>query len=287
MKFRLTFHLISLVLSLMLFSYTHTTYASSVEAICEEISGKLRTIKKAQCLDFQLSHSSIYSVQNRALTYKEILPDGVYPKGRILYISGIHGDEYSAFSLSYLWLQTLLQQEGAIQYHWLFLPFANPDGLMKSPATRTNANGVDLNRNFPSPDWDEIAMHHWKQHSYKQNRRYPGPFANSEPETQWIVGLIEQFQPDVIISMHAPYGLLDYDGPEYAQPDQIGHLKLRPLGTYPGSLGRYAGEYLKIPVLTVELKSANSLPSQQEIDTMFADLKAWINDKIERQETDF
>ena len=33
----------------------------------------------------------------------------------------------------------------------LFIPCLNPDGMSKN--TRTNSNGVDLNRNFPTKNW--------------------------------------------------------------------------------------------------------------------------------------
>ncbi|RUM91207.1 MAG: murein peptide amidase A [Thiomicrospira sp.] len=259
-----------------------------IQDFCKDLSDKLRTVKYQKCLELGLNESHLYqSTEKRPLTYREVLPSSsMPPKGRILFIGGIHGDEYAAISLTYLWLQTLLKQGTETGYHWLFLPLANPDGLFKTPATRPNANSVDLNRNFPSPDWDELALRTWKNHYHKNKRRYPGPFANSEPETQWLVELIERFQPNAIISIHAPYGLLDYDGPEHAQPNKIGHLKHRALGTYPGSLGRYAGEHLNIPVLTLELKSAGRMPKDSEIQHMLQDLENWVAEKIKQNDWD-
>lgn len=261
---------------------------SAVTKFCKDFANKLRTVDYQGCLDLHLNQSIEHkTVEQRPLTYKEVLPiENQPPKGRILFIGGIHGDEYAAISVSYLWLQTLLSPKSQTEYHWLFLPLANPDGLFRSPATRQNADGVDLNRNFPSPDWDELAIRTWKNHYRMNKRRYPGPMAASEPETQWMVQLIERFKPTAIISVHAPYGLLDYDGPEHAQPNKIGHLKHRALGTYPGSLGRYAGEHLNIPVLTLELKSAGRMPNQTEINHMLQDLENWVAEKIEQKEWD-
>ncbi|MGE4500878.1 MAG: M14 family zinc carboxypeptidase [Hydrogenovibrio sp.] len=260
----------------------------AITEFCQDFADKLRTVDYQGCLTLNLNQSIEHkSIEHRPLTYKEVLPaNNQPPKGRILFISGIHGDEYSAISISYLWLKTLLSPESQTQYHWLFLPLANPDGLFQSPATRQNADGVDLNRNFPSPDWDELAIRTWKNHYRMNKRRYPGPTAASEPETQWMVQLVERFKPTAIISIHAPYGLLDYDGPEHAQPNKIGHLKHRALGTYPGSLGRYAGEHLNIPVLTLELKSAGRMPNQTEINHMLNDLETWVTEKIEQKEWD-
>jgi hypothetical protein len=50
----------------------------------------------------------------------------------------------------------------------------NPDGMLKSQPTRTNANGVDLNRNFPTPHWDKEAPRYWQQRTSNDPRRYPG-----------------------------------------------------------------------------------------------------------------
>ena len=262
---------------------------SKMNQYCSEWSKKLRTVKYQGCLDLQLKNSGFKSVQGRVLTERHFSPAGKFkhlPEGRILFISGIHGDEYSAMSMTYLWMQNMIKHQNQTRQHWLFFPIVNPDGLYRSPATRINANNVDLNRNFPSPDWDELAIKYWKKYYNKNKRRYPGKSANSEPETQWLVKTIEEFKPNAIISIHAPYGLLDYDGPDHAVPNKIGELKHKELGTYPGSLGRYAGEYLNIPVLTLELRSAGSMPNQKEIFKMWQDVEQWTMTKIQRLESD-
>lgn len=255
---------------------------------CQEWSLKLRSITYKECLQLNLQTSSYKSVHNRPLFHKEFTPpQGKRPKAKVLAIGGIHGDEYSAISISYLWMQTLNNHPERIEHQWLFLPLANPDGLFSQPAVRQNAKGVDLNRNFPTPDWDENAVNFWHKHYRGNPRRYPGSAPASEPETQWQVHLIEAFRPDAIISIHAPYGLLDYDGPDFAKPDKVGKLKLKQLGTFPGSLGRYAGEHLNIPVLTLELESAGSLPTEKEILQIWDDMTEWIENKLKPTELDF
>ncbi|WP_084151544.1 M14 family zinc carboxypeptidase [Thiomicrorhabdus sp. Milos-T2] len=260
----------------------------AIKEFCKEWSRKLRTVKYQGCMKLGLETSGAKSVKGRVLTQRHFKPAKVIkgsPEGRILFISGIHGDEYSAISMTYLWMQNMIKHQKENRQHWLFYPLVNPDGLFRTPATRINANNTDLNRNFPSPDWGELAIRYWKKYYKKNKRRYPGKAANSEPETQWLVKTIEEFKPDAIISVHAPYGLLDYDGPEHAVPNRIGALKHRELGTYPGSLGRYAGEYLNIPVLTLELRSAGSMPTQKEIYKMWKDLEHWTISKIQAQKT--
>ncbi|MBN2646569.1 MAG: succinylglutamate desuccinylase/aspartoacylase family protein [Thiotrichales bacterium] len=269
---------------------------TSLDGYCQEWAKKLRTVQYNGCKKLDLQAADIRSFENRLLTFREFIPqtkegesgEVIRPRGKILFISGIHGDEYSAISITYLWMLAMVNNQHALKHHWLFLPIANPDGLFRSdPATRTNARGVDMNRNFPSPDWDELALKYWQQYTGKNERRYPGPHAASEIETQWLVDTIRRFQPDAIVSVHAPYGLLDYDGPEHAMPTKIGMLKHRELGTYPGSLGRYAGEYLGIPVLTLELLSAGTMPKEGEIIKMWQDIEAWSNEKIQNPDRDF
>ena len=263
---------------------------ASLDSYCQAFAKKLRTVTYEGCLALGLHTSQNYqSIQQRPLTYREIMPNPkLPPKGKVLFVGGIHGDEYSAISLGYLWLQSLLQHPDENSFHWLFLPLVNPDGLLSSvPSQRQNASGVDLNRNFPTPDWNDSALNLWKKHTRSNPRRYPGPFAESEPETKWIVNFIKRYKPDVILSLHAPYGLLDYDGPDYATPDQIGHLKLHQLGTFPGSLGRYAGEFLNIPVLTIELEHAGKLPSEKYNYQMWRDFESWVDEKLSIKEVDF
>ena len=75
--------------------------------------------------------------------------------------------------------------------------------------------------------------------------------------------------------MHAPYHLVDYDGPPSA-PEMLGGLHLRRLGVYPGSLGNYAGIDMQMPIVTVELASAGIMPAKKEIDGMWRDLVRWL-----------
>lgn len=272
---------------------TGTTVAatsnSGIQQLCSQWSQKLNSTEYEPCLDLALQSTGYKSVEGRTLVHREFLPPlNKRPKARVLAIGGVHGDEYSAISIAYLWMQAMQAHPESLDHHWLFLPLANPDGLFKKPrSTRGNANGVDLNRNFPTPDWEDAAHKYWVNHARSNPRRYPGNLPASEPETQWQVSIIKAFQPDAIISIHAPYGLLDYDGPDFARPDKMGNLKLRQLGTFPGSLGRYAGEHLEIPVLTIELESAGILPSERDMLQIWQDMNDWIEGKLIPYEPDF
>jgi hypothetical protein len=254
--------------------------ADPVTRLCEEVGTKLGSVSIEDCLNQNLIHAT-FTATKRSLAFKDYQPlPKRKPLGRVLVIGGIHGDEFSSVSVIMKWMKILDEHHSGL-FHWRFVPAANPDGLLSSTSKRQNHNGVDLNRNFPTADWDDLAWEHWEQKAYRNPRRHPGSARASELETQWLVKQIAEFKPDAIISMHAPHHLVDYDGPPSA-PQVLGGLYLRPLGVYPGSLGNYAGIDLKLPIVTVELQSAGSMPSTREIDRMWRDLVRWLRDQLSR-----
>lgn len=182
---------------------------------------------------------------------------------RVLALSLIHGDEVPAGSVARNWMARLENIEP--RNHWRVIPIANPDGLKLR--TRMNANGVDLNRNFPSKDWDELALKYWKSKKRSDPRRYPGPSSASEIETRCLIKHLAEFKPDFIISVHTPLGVLDFDGPKVGNPN-FQPLPWVSLGNFPGSLGRYMWVDGKVPVLTIELKGSAGLRKLDEFDRL-------------------
>lgn len=183
-----------------------------------------------------------------------------YPEARKVLVMGlIHGDELASGALVKQWLMRLIEIDP--RNSWRFIPVANPDGYFKK--TRTNANGVDLNRNFPTRDWFELAHSHWARDTKKNPRRFPGSEPGSEPETKCLLSHVTQFEPDLIVSVHTPYGLVDFDGPKQIKP-KLPRLPFKALGTYPGSLGRLMWEDRSTPVLTVELTAERNIFTEIE-----------------------
>lgn len=248
-----------------------------VDALCVEVGNKLGSVSVEDCHRHEFQAGEMFSVKGRPLLVKDLLPRPGYPDFRVLIMGGIHGDEYSSISILFKWLDLYSRDGLEGEFLWRFAPLVNPDGLLEgTKASRQNANGVDLNRNFPSQDWNDSAVSYWRKSTGSNPRRYPGEQPASEPEVQWLVQQIDEFQPHVIVSLHAPYHLLDFDGPA-AAPERIGELQLRQLGVYPGSLGNYAGLNKLIPVVTLELPSAGSLPAREQITLMWRDLVAWLD----------
>lgn len=169
---------------------------------------------------------------------------------KVLVFSLIHGDETPAGTVGRYWMERL---EGIDPRNsWRVIPVLNPDGVKYK--TRTNANKIDINRNFPTKDWATGAIENWKRTTKSNPRRFPGEIGGSEPETKCAVQHLEDFKPDFVVSVHTPLKVLDFDGPKVSPPPKFDYLPWRSLGNYPGSLGRYLWFERSTPVLTMELK---------------------------------
>lgn len=73
------------------------------------------------------------------------------------------------------------------------IPVLNPDG--SASGRRSNARGVDLNRNFPQ-DW-------------RRSVTGAGRSAASEPETRAVMRFLNRIDPDVVVSLHQPFAAVD------------------------------------------------------------------------------
>lgn len=176
---------------------------------------------------------------------------------KILVISLIHGDETEAGVLGRFWLERLSKLDA--RNSWRVIPVANPDGVKKK--TRANANGVDLNRNFPTVDWSSDAIKYWEKGAQKSPRKFPGYSPASEKEVRCLINHIEDYTPQFVISIHTPLKVLDFDGPKVSKKIKYNYLPWKSLGNFPGSLGRYLWVERQTPVLTAELKQ--NLPPEQ------------------------
>jgi hypothetical protein len=263
---------------LCLLVWPAATAAFSVDSACRKISDKLASVGFDECMTLELQPSGYRSSQGFPLLIKEYPPlETRQPQGRVLVIGGTHGDELSSISVVFKWMHTLKKHHSGL-FHWRINPLLNPDGALQRNHSRTNANNVDLNRNFVTPGAHlGAALDYWNDRAKRNVRRYPGPYPLSEPETYWLYREIRDFKPDVIVSVHAPYSLVDYDAPNRNNaPRRIGYLNKNLMGTYPGSLGNYAGVHLGIPVITLELPHAGIMPTRQQISHLWTDLVRWL-----------
>lgn len=245
------------------------------QAFCDALIQRLPNVSKAVCARADLTAAGAKSTQGRPLYQRDVISANAHL--RVLVIGGIHGDELSSTALVLNWIGAAMETPSNI--HWRFVPLMNPDGMLLPKPTRTNANGVDLNRNFPTPNWDKEAPSYWNQRTKNDPRRYPGPKPLSESESRWLHDEMERWKPNLIVSVHAPYGVLDFDGPTVA-PQRLGRLYLDQVGIFPGSLGNYGGVHKKVPVVTIELPSALRTPQEAEIRQMWLDLLRWTAERL-------
>ncbi|MGQ0709680.1 MAG: M14 family zinc carboxypeptidase [Rhodoferax sp.] len=247
--------------------------------ICKDYVSRIPRAGVELCAAAQLVDTGGRSAKGRTLWGRDVSP--AHAQLRVLVLGGIHGDEMSSVSLVYHWISLAQQGLGASArpVHWRFLPSLNPDGLFARPSRRVNAHGVDLNRNFPTPQWSRESKEYWEKRTRRDPRRWPGKAALSEPESRYVVEQMQQFQPHLIVSVHAPFGVLDFDGPVVA-PSRIGRLYLDQVGIYPGSLGNYGGIHKGVPVVTIELPSASQLPQDAEVRQMWLDLQRWMGERL-------
>ncbi|MEK8086299.1 M14 family zinc carboxypeptidase [Aquabacterium sp. A3] len=242
---------------------------------CQRVVRKLPNVSAALCAGAQLGSGPSRSVRGVPLFQRDVVSPN--PSLRVLVVGGIHGDELSSTALALHWIRAAKETPSNI--HWRFVPLMNPDGMLQRRPWRMNANGVDLNRNFPTPNWDKEATHYWNQRTRRDPRRYPGPQPLSEPESRWLHDEMERWKPHLIVSIHAPYGVLDFDGPT-VPPQRLGRLYLDQVGIFPGSLGNYGGVHKKVPVVTIELPSAIRTPQEAEMRQMWLDLLRWTAERL-------
>lgn len=172
----------------------------------------------------------------------------------LLVFAAIHGEEpETTYALS----RALRQLAGPPERAAIVLA-ANPDGLIRG--TRCNARGVDLNRNFPSSNWQSAPV------TCRSTIEDPsdvvlstGTHAGSEPEVQALMALIAELHPDAVVALHAPLACID-DANGSALGRRLAQRTGMPIVTdvgypTPGSFGSWGGEH-EVSVITYEFPLA-------------------------------
>ena len=107
---------------------------------------------------------------------------------RVLVIGSIHGDERAGMRV----VRALRDRVDLPDQLDLWLArTVNPDGTAAD--RRTNAHGVDLNRNFP---------YNW--HTSSRDETWSGPRPLSEPESVALRDLVRRLDPWLVITFHQP-----------------------------------------------------------------------------------
>ncbi len=170
-----------------------------------------------------------------------------YKSSKYIYLlAGTHGDEVEGVYVLNQLIEWLKDEED-LELPLICIPVLNVDGYRAG--TRVNAHGVDLNRNFPTDNWDPKA---------RAEKYNPGKSPLSEPENQYLDKLFSKFSPSIIITFHSWKPMINYNGDckdiaelleRYNSYPVCDEIKGHPT---PGSLGSYAPKKFDCPVLTFE-----------------------------------
>jgi len=162
------------------------------------------------------------SVRGRPITAVEFGDPAA--RRKLLVVGCIHGDEPAGIAIARQ-LERLTPPPGTDV--WV-IENLNPDGTAAN--TRQNANGVDLNRNFP---------YNWQPLESPGALMYSGPASLSEPESQLAFDFLNKVRPTISIWYHQQMDLVDLSGGdasiEQRYAGMVG-LPTRQLTRYPGSV---------------------------------------------------
>ncbi|MDP7319240.1 MAG: M14 family zinc carboxypeptidase [Bacteriovoracaceae bacterium] len=268
-------------------TYQTLTWENTVKVknYCKKIDRYFKKYKwgKSQCEDFSWHHvrSSYWGNPIIWYVYGDEQEHKINPKNTTLILCGVHGDEITPVKFCFDILKDLKKHPEVIKDKMVVIaPLVTPDSFMRKYPTRYNGRGVDVNRNFPTKDWSKNAIRLWKSRYRSDKRRYPGKKALSEQETIFQVNLIKRYNPDKIISVHAPLTLLDYDGPAtkhkhgslahqllIQMSNKAGKYKINNYPFFTGSLGNWAGNERNIPTYTLELPNSDWTKTNKFFDT--------------------
>lgn len=170
---------------------------------------------------------------------------------RVLVIGSIHGDETEGLAIINSVVHSLDSPDVRALATFRVLRDVNPDGSARR--SRTNAHGIDLNRNWPASNFEPSATH--------------GTRPLSEPETRAAHATYLAFDPDLVVVFHSTsrgpfvnFNPPDVDALAQTFADAAAATDARwtvvaDMGyPTPGSLGTFSGIDRDVPTLTIEFK---------------------------------
>lgn len=223
--------------------------ASHDEPVIERGAARFQTSQKSIGEDGVVAQPVSMSRPTHAVSLaSKILGQGPL---RTLVVAGLNGEDCSAIEA----VRGLTVQLGGLdavlrEQTLLLVPAANPGGVQAGH--RFNAQNVDLNRNFPG-------------RRYRPQVEFSGAFPASESETQQLLRLMFEFQPERLIHVVddalATRVLYNRAASELAGELQRQHqvaIERLDFDRLPGSLEEFADGVFHVPVLVICLKPGES-----------------------------
>ncbi len=263
----------------------------SYESLCEDI-----VLLASGHEDIMCYEAIATTMQGRSLWLIKF--GNLQAENKILITASIHAREYMTSQLVMRMLEEYVlnydvPNADGITYKQRFtntcfyiLPMVNPDGVTicqnGSKSIKANANGVDLNRNFPLGFGSGPRLAKNPGLAY-----YPGVAPLSEPETAAMAALLNENVFCAGINYHSMGNIIYYGAatntPEVAQGCRqmadlvhsiIGYRR-EYCGAAIGSFGDYFGAIEGVPSVTIEIGTANPVPISQ-FDGIYAkNLPVW------------
>jgi hypothetical protein len=214
----------------------------------------------------------------------------------LAFVGAVHAGESGAELMIGAFEQLLAEHKEALdQTSIVAIPVLNLDEREREVQgvpwyLRANANGVDLNRNFPVR-W-EVADHGYGMDSSDpDSMTYRGPFPASEPETRIVMDWLRRARPTVVYAFHSLAGICGgcFLGPAIGHADTALVERCRPLALaygrgmapeYPeekfltfsataGSLSAWCYGELNTPCVDIEM--AGEKPFDRVLETIRKD----------------
>ncbi len=173
-------------------------------------------------------------------------------RNTLLLFGSIHGNEMGTADLLERFVEEIKVDPNIISRtrKLVIIPIINPDGYYDR-TDKLNGNGVNLDLNFPTSDWQE----------YGPRGDWAGPEPFSEAESKVLEQIVDQYKPDAMISYHARGAFVS---PEVANtPSELGRWYAEKTGyvydddidewDFPGTATKWFVETTGKPVITVEM----------------------------------
>ncbi len=185
----------------------------------------------------------------------------------VVFVGAMHGNESSSRRTLNDLMDDLENDSSRIPAHRkvVIIPDVNPDGTSRNG--RTNSRNVDLNRNFPADDWQELVY----MPGGIESPQGGGYAPLSEPESAALASYITALSPRLVLTYHAVASVVIGNGSGdsdslagvYAQHAGYSHAfdsHADEIFSYPttGEFEDWLHDKMGIPTLLVELGSMSS-----------------------------